>query len=184
MSGDPGPSDAPPGVEEEENDEEQEIDEMGALQIESAQTGKPRRRGLLGKLIPGRRRKYGQVTQTSSRGLLEAGTGGDGRRRGRSLMNCFGFLPGLHHGAFGGGGGETEEEPLLFALTWAQPHRFPDREPQLWWTLLTGDLTTLAIADQELRCIQRVSLYFPASQLPCFPTSLLPCFPAFPNWWW
>ena len=113
--GDAGPSGAP-GMDEE--DEEEDIDETGALQIESANPGAPRRRSLLGRLLPARGSKYGQV-RSSTRGSAEGGRGG---ARG-ALQNCLGRLvPGLAGAGFGGG--EADEEPLLFALTWAQPQRY------------------------------------------------------------
>ena len=109
----PGPSGQPPGYDDEDQDDE-EIDETGALQIESSNVGVTRRRTLLSRIpFVNRGRKYGVVKQSSTRGL-EGGGGG-----GRSLRNCFGFLPGLRGAAAVFGGEDTEEEPLLFALTWA-----------------------------------------------------------------
>ena len=118
----PGPSSAPPPGYDEEDQDEEEIDETtGALQIESATPGKSRG-SLLSKIIPGRGRKYGQVKQSSTRMLEVGGADPTGRKSGGGLKNCFGFLPGMR----GGGvfGEDVEEEPLLFALTWAQPQRY------------------------------------------------------------
>jgi hypothetical protein len=81
-------------------------DETGVLQIESSTPGRPRRRGLSA-LLDGRN-LYGQV-----RTSLQQRSGGS------LLERCFGMLRGqLIEGE------EHDEEPLLFALTWAQPQRY------------------------------------------------------------
>ena len=103
-----GPSGA--GIVDDEDDEDI-ADETNALQLESATP--QRQKGLLAMLkrnIP--RKRYGQVTSTR---------GGDGGGLVGKLGSCFGMLNKL--GSLTGDG-DAEEEPLLFALTWAQPQRY------------------------------------------------------------
>ena len=108
--GDPGPSNAPPpGL---EDDEDQDLDETTALQIETEAMGASGRRsrgglrGLVGRASP--KRRTGQARSGGATSLLK---------------NCFGGM--LNKiGAGGSSSADTEEEPLLFALTWAQPQRF------------------------------------------------------------
>lgn len=119
MSGDPGPSNAPPPGLEMEDDEEDNLDETAALQIESdlANPANKGRGGLLGRLVrPGSPKRYGKARGRGPRG------GVVGRAK-ELITGCAGrFTNVISGGALGGA--ETEEEPLLFALTWAQPQRY------------------------------------------------------------
>jgi hypothetical protein len=110
--GDPGPSSAaPPGLDDEDDD--QEIDETAALQIETVRPQhKPRGlHRLVDMVLP--RRGRARVGASGSR----EGVGGGVGALISKCTACFPQVAGL-------GGGEAEEEPLLFALTWAQPQRY------------------------------------------------------------
>ncbi len=101
-------------------DEEDDVDESHALQIESANPGRPRSGGLFSFL---QRRQRTQPYSSSRRGargsnvLLDTviSTVGSETLLGR----CFGLLRGAVIEST-----EHEDEPLLFALTWAQPQRY------------------------------------------------------------
>ena len=111
MSSGAGPSgSAPPGADDEDEDEELADETTTPLQIETSTPGGRRRRGLLRSMMARSPvRQYGQVRTRSA--------GGGGVLS--SLRRCFGRLPGAPSQADG-----AEDEPLLFALTWAQPQRF------------------------------------------------------------
>ena len=90
-----------------DDDDDEDADETNALQLESSSAA-PRRRGLLGLLD--KRKIYGQARRPTA--------SGGGGLAGLAAQ-CCGALRGVALVAE-----EREEEPLLFALTWAQPQRF------------------------------------------------------------
>ena len=116
--GDAGPSSA--GMDPEDMDGDDDMDETQALQIETAQPGgMPRRRGLLSKLLGASSpKKYGAV-----RSSTRQQSGGDAAANPIATLVAK-FQECLGKAGLGALVGEVEEEPLLFALTWAQPQRY------------------------------------------------------------
>ena len=140
--GDPGPSNAPPpGLEDDEDDN---LDETAALQIESdlASSANKGRGGLASRLFgrKGSPKRYGSMRDGA------AGTSGGVVGRAKDLVtSCAGRLGNLVSGG-ALGATETEEEPLLFALTWAQPQRYGIAQCHARSWMQLGDVSRCALA--------------------------------------
>lgn len=98
-------------------DEEEDFDESHALQIESANPGKPRSGGIFSFLQPRQKTnpflKPRRGKPTSLLDTVISTVGSD-----TLLGRCFGLVKGGAPDS-----AEREDEPLLFALTWAQPQK-------------------------------------------------------------
>lgn len=103
-----------------QDDEDEDIDESQHLQIESGNVGRPRSQGGMLGFLQRRQRTHPSGSRRGARGgsALDVVISSVGAET--LLGRCFGMLKGrvLESST------EHEDEPLLFALTWAQPQRY------------------------------------------------------------